>query len=271
MTGEVRVCVDKSLATHRLEEAAERAMMERRGNAPDGTLLGDAINRIREFGIPDFQREAAVMLTSKKWEAGREIKVGWIPGPYNESDVLRERIRYYVNSLEAYMNLNFRFIGFNPDEADVRVSDERGGSWSYLGTDNLLIPRDEPTLQLGWLEPDMVGNRAGETEIRRTVQHEFLHAVDLGHEHSHPRNDRAYDKPYIYAWFWRTQGWDQQEVDQQFFYRYREAHTTFSDYDPDSIMHYEVPAEFLLDKSQAIGWNTRLSDGDRAFLRKVYA
>ncbi len=262
MHNEPRVCVDKTLETRRLEEAAEEARRERAGNAPDGSLLGDAISALFRS---DVEVGAAVLLTDKKWQPGREIKVGWFRDEWTEDDVIREKVRYHVSRLEVYANLDFRFIGFSPEEADIRISMERGRSASYVGTDNLLISRDEPTMWLGWLdrgEPD--------EEYRRVVKHEFLHAAGLGHEHQNPKGGLPWNEEAVYAYYTRSQGWSREDVYYQVIRRYSVDMVTATQRDPKSIMHYPVPAELLTDPSKAVGFNTDLSAGDKAFLRSIY-
>ena len=272
MTDQPRVCVPKTLPPSRLEEAAENAVKERLGNLPEPSMLADAVNKLSVLTdrlIPgdELHAQAGVMLTKKIWPVGRVLTIGWFRGEYTEDDKLRARIRDLINGVERYANIRARFIGFdNVHEADVRIADRDDGSWSYVGTDVLSIPRDEPTLNLGWLEHDMDAD-----ELRRVVIHEYGgHTIGMEHEQGHPHNDREYDREYIYDHFQRTQGWGRAETDWQFFRLLSARASTFDGYDPDSVMHYPVPREFLLDASQEIGWNDRYSDGDRAFLRRVY-
>ncbi len=271
MDANPRVCVDKTLPVSKLAEAAENAMRERLGNAPDSSAVGDVDNWLTKFGdalgvmLDAPEIGAAVLLSSKRWQPGREIRVGWFPGPYFESDRLRERIRYHANALETYMNLNFRFIGWNADEADLRLSDERGGSASYVGTDNLSIPKGEPTMWFGWLTPD-----SPDAEIRRVVKHEFLHAAGLGHEHQNPKGGLPWNEAAVYDYYMRTQGWSREDVYYQVIRRYSQSMVVATERDPKSIMHYPVPAQLLTDPSKAVGWNSDLSAGDKAFLRSVY-
>lgn len=272
---ELKICIDKTLPLSKLPEAHEVALRERVGNAPDSSALAD-VQRVLEMvggSLPALPRlrpgpeiGAAVLLSSKRWRAGRMIKVGWFRGPYNESDELRTRIRYHAGALERYMNLNFRFIGFNPEDADLRISDERDGSWSYVGTDNLLIPRDESTMNFGWLTPD-----SSEDEIRRVVKHEFLHAAGLGHEHQNPKDGVPWNEEAVYRYYMGPpNNWSREDVYYQVIRRYSESMVVATERDPASIMHYAIPASLLTDPSKAVGWNDDLSAGDKRFLRSIY-
>jgi serralysin len=59
-------------------------------------------------------------------------------------------------------------------------------------------------------------------------------------------------------------------VDHNIFQKFNKPQTQFSDFDPQSIMLYAIPAELLTDPSKAVGWNTKLSDTDKAFIGTVY-
>lgn len=48
-----------------------------------------------------------------------------------------------------------------------------GGSWSYIGTDALHLPKESASMNLGFVDA-------------ATVMHEFGHALGLIHEHQSP-------------------------------------------------------------------------------------
>jgi len=63
--------------------------------------------------------------------------------------------------------------------------------------------------------------------------------------------------------------WDQETVDINIFETYSSTQTNFSAYDPESIMHYPIPAELTLNGYE-IGWNRVLSETDKAFIATIY-
>lgn len=253
MSTDIKVCLDKHVED--AERASYHALRESERNLPSPALLSSAI----AAGMP--HPEAAVMLTGKRWAPGRVITVSFLDG--GEWPELRSRVCDQIKVWSRQANLRFDFLGMG-DGGDVRVTFERGGSWSYLGTDNLLIPRDQPTMQLGWLTPD-----TEQDEVRRVVVHEAGHVLALGHEHQHPEGGIPWNKEAAYAYY-AKQGWSRAEVDAQVFKTYSVSQTNYTAYDPHSIMHYAIPADLLTDPSRAVGWNTYRSRRDKRFAARVY-
>jgi serralysin len=167
----------------------------------------------------------------------------------------------------AEANLSF-VVTQNRLASDVRVKFEPGGSWSYLGTDNLGTPGDEPTMQLGWL----LDNPDNEDEWRRVCVHESGHMLGFGHEQAHPRGEIDWNKLVVYGWYAGPPNLrSEAEVDAQVFRKYSAFPVTnFSDYDRLSIMHYAIPEAFVLDPSDAVGWNTSRSPTDRRYAALWY-
>jgi hypothetical protein len=251
---------------HKQPEAADRSRYERPGNAPDPTLLGDALERLSELtesiGGPlaadEIHAEGLVMFTAKKWSVGRTINFYFMDGPQWARDKVMELgSRWLVQA-----NLTFNVT---PDRSmsDVRITFEPGGSWSYLGTDNLIIPDDEPTMQLGWLlDSDVIDD---EDEWRRVVVHEFGHMLDFGHEQAHPEGTIDWNREAVLAYYQGPPNyWSASDVERQVFRKYSGAPVTnFSAYDKNSIMHYPIPPEFVLDPADAVGFNDSRSLRDK--------
>ena len=249
-------CTDKALPPDQLEEAARRAAEENPDNAiPDGPKR---LASILDGTAPPEVRIA--LATKKKWAPGRKLKVRLDGG----TDRLRERVAHYAGLWSQHANIGFEFV--TSGQAEIRVAFVIGdGSWSYIGTDALLIKPDKPTMNYGWLT-----DTTSEEELRRVIVHEFGHAIGAIHEHQHPAGGIPWDEEAVYAYYARTNGWDRKTVENNIFAKYKAEQLNASEYDPESIMHYAVPAALLTDPSRAVGWNTDLSDRDKSFIATAY-
>lgn len=258
---EPKVCVDRVLPDEHLALASEAAAVEREGNLPGSGALQAAAGRLKAIGAVDPHPEALVMLTAKKWRTGRTLKWHFLDGP----EWARARVFELASRWLDSANLVFERTESRSD-SDVRVTFSGNGSWSYLGTDNLLIPKDEPTMCLGWLldDPDDF------EEWRRVVVHEAGHLLDFGHEHQHPGRTFQWNEPAVYDYYTRSQGWSREEVYRQVLRTYAATVTTFSAYNKWSIMEYPIPASLVMDPADAVGWNTSRSAMDKRYAALWY-
>lgn len=257
-------CPDRVLPAAQQWEATQHALEEREGNSVPPTTFGDAIAHLESIAGSDApKREALVMFTFKRWGNGRTLSFYFLDGP----EWAQQKAFTYMKRWTAEANLSF-VVTKNRLASDVRVTFEPGGSWSYIGTDNLGIPEDEPTMQLGWL----LDSPGDEDEWRRVCIHESGHMLGFGHEQAHPRGEIDWNKPVVYGWYAGPPNlWSQAEVDAQVFRKYSAFPVTnFSAYDRLSIMHYAIPEAFVLDPSDAVGWNTSRSPTDRRYAALWY-
>src|SRR3546814_14969414 len=104
------------------------------------------------------------------------------------------------SDLAQYANLEFEFV--SSANAQVRIAFNDDGAWSYVGTDALGIPANQPTMNFGWLDQGV-------------VQHEFGHMIGMIHEHQNPRdNPIQWNKPAVNAALGGPpNNWDQDPID----------------------------------------------------------
>lgn len=252
---EIKMCHDAVAPAELRLRAARIALLENPANAVPAVPMAQ-FGAALEVPTP----LAAVMLTGKRWKPGRTISISFLDGDY----ALHKRVRYYANKWLDCANLKFNWISGRSEAGEVRITFARGGSWSYLGTDALVIPRPRPTMAFGWIDAG-----SGADEVRRVVLHEFGHMLGLGHEQAHPEVAIPWDKDAAYAYYARTNGWSRSEVDAQVFQRYAVGQTNFSKYDRRSIMGYAISNELTIGDFE-VPWNTKRSKTDRAFVRTQY-
>lgn len=241
-----QVCVDKLLPDDQVVEAARKAIEENPENAPQ---------QVRGMTMPDpFQM---ALLTRTKWQPGRTLTCTFLDG----DPTVQQKVANIAKEWEKYANIKLQFV--NDRNADIRISFRQQGSWSYLGTDNLNIPKTQPTMNYGWLQP----NSTNET-YTSVVLHEFGHALGCIHEHQNPSGNIQWNKEAAYQYYGR-QGWNRQMVDQQVFQKYAQNITQFTALDAKSIMMYPVPKQLTLDGFEA-GFNTVLSETDKQFIAQMY-
>ena len=197
---------------------------------------------------------------SKEWKNGRRLTVSFLGGKKE----VKDRIIRHAKIWMEYANIEFDFRQ-RKKPADVRIAfDSEDGSWSLLGTELLSEDKSLPTMNFGWLTP-----RTDDLEYNRVVLHEFGHTLGCIHEHERPDNGIPWDKPKVYAYYKKTDGWSKEEVDEQVFSKYDITQIRASKLDKKSIMMYPVP-EQLTRGNFHIGWNNGLSEGDKKFIARLY-
>lgn len=195
----------------------------------------------------------------KRWQPGQALRIRFLDG----DDRLRDRVMGYAGEWLDYANLSFEVGQFV--ESEIRVSFREAGYWSNVGTDALLEPdRDGPTLNLGGFTAD-----SPELQMRRTVLHEFGHAIGCIHEQASPAANIPWDPEKVIAYFRRWEGWDKETTYQNVLVRYSEAGVRFTRHDVRSIMQYPVSAQLTLG-GFSIPWSNELSELDKSFIAKMY-
>jgi hypothetical protein len=250
----IKACIDLTLPDELLLESMRRAIAENPNNAP-------AINpRLLPQGVmPDISSVFLAAITGKLWQPGRVLRVRFMDGDPR----VQERVPPFAHAWSEHANITFQF-GDDAD-AEIRISFRNQGSWSYLGTDALVIPKSQPTMNFGWLTPATPND-----EYLRVVTHEFGHALGCIHEHQNPANDIPWDREAVYRYYQGPPNfWSRELVDINLFTRYEADITQFSEFDRQSIMLYPIPNEFTIGDYE-IGWNKAMSAMDKQFIRTVY-
>ncbi len=248
---DIYLCTARPTPEDKIIDAAIAAVEEN----PDNTPMREGAGGV---GIDARGPAEMAVLTETRWRPGRTLTVAFTDGDPR----VQTRVREFAKEWQDHANLKFDFVSGR--QGDIRISFERSGSWSYLGTDALVIDKDKPTMNFGWLKPDTSAR-----EYSRVVLHEFGHALSCIHEHSHPAAGIPWDEEKVYRYYKATNGWDRDKTFRNVIRRYDASKTNFSQYDATSIMQYAVPNGLTLGDFE-IGWNTVLSDTDKKFISTIY-
>jgi CHAT domain-containing protein len=253
------VCRPKSLPVDKLAAAATRAVEINPDNAAGRRQVARTPTGRR--GGP---RRIAVV-TDRKWpRSGVRLSVSFMDNP---SGALRARILLHMNAWGESANVVFSETQGTGEVRIARLDSpaSMAGYWSYIGTEVLSIDESEPTLNL-----EGFTMRVSEAEFRRVVRHEAGHT--LGFEHEHMRSDivKRIDRERAIAFFDRTEGWTEQEVEEQVLTPLPKASIMgTTDSDPLSIMCYQLPASIMKDRKEVKG-GSDINTLDFAFAKKIY-
>ena len=206
-------------------------------------------------------RPRAAVERLKLWENGRTLRVRFLDG----QPVVQQKVEAIAKEWEAVANLTLQFV--TSGAAELRVSfAEQGFSWSTVGTDALTVPRTQPTMNYGWLEPGTATR-----EYQRVVRHEFGHALGMIHEHQNPDalGKIPWDKPKVYAYY-AQQGWSQRGRRRQHLRRLRRGHDELHDVRPD--VDHAVRDPRLVDDRHVLGRleHRRCRPRTSSFMRSQY-
>lgn len=204
------------------------------------------------------------VLTSRYWgSAGVKLTVGFMETATTE---LKNKILAYANEWSKHANIQYVLSNTDPQ---VRITRSGDGYWSYLGTDILSIPRNQPTMSLQnftMATPD--------SEFMRVVPHEFGHTNGFPHEHMRRELVDRLDPQKTLVYFQRTQGWSAAMTRQQVLTALDEASIRMPNIgntiaDQDSIMCYNLPGSITID-GQPIRGGNKIDEIDAQYANKLY-
>jgi serralysin len=202
----------------------------------------------------------ATALSDRIWTGKKVLRVLFLDG----SEGLRSKVQMYAPVWSEYANIKFVFI--EKGQSDIRITFVNDGrSWSYIGNSAENVNTNKATMNFGWFD-----ETTGEVEFQRVIWHEFGHALGLVHEHQSPKGDINWNKQYLYKYYEKPPfEWNHNVVRDNIIKKYAITQTQSTAYDPDSIMHYPIPANFTTD-GYSVEMNTKLSSKDKELIKKLY-
>lgn len=217
-------------------------------------ILPRDLNRPQRVLIPAGGGPArAIVLFRKLWINGSNLRVRFMEGSERQKAITREQASWWTE------HANLRFDFNDAPDAEIRISfNDNDGAWSYLGTDAVNIPRDQPTMNLGFLDGG-------------TAAHEFGHAIGLAHEHQSPLGGIQWnEEAVIRDLSGPPNNWTEAQIRHNVLNKYSVDQIKGTEFDPESIMLYFFPDSWVLN-GEGTKANHVLSDLDKAFIASADA
>ncbi len=197
-----------------------------------------------------FKKMRAIFFKTKLWRNGQILRFYFVGG----TDKEHSSVYLAVEEWSKYVNLQFAQVD-DPKYSDIRISfDKRDGSWSYIGTDSKNIPKSMPTMNLGF----------------PAALHEFGHAIGMGHEHQNPDGGIEWSRDFVLSTLRGSPNyWDDGTIYFNVLNKLDETKVEGSEFDPDSIMLYFFPDEWVKN-GEGTKENKQLSDLDKQWATETY-
>ncbi|MEK7989651.1 MAG: M12 family metallopeptidase [Thiotrichaceae bacterium] len=185
-----------------------------------------------------------------------------------------------ASTWSQYGNIYFRRAAW--ENADIRITFQEKGGYSYLGTWAKRRATNQETMNLAFSFIDSTQS------FRRTVLHEFGHALGIQHEHISPNVSYNWNEAQIIAeaatWGWSEDSTRFNIIENLLNGNSRSAFLATA-FDPKSIMIYSIPKSWVSIADQVnpekcpdaqtsryycVGWNTELSETDKQGIAQFY-
>lgn len=254
-------CTIMTLPRELLIPAARAAVEEEPRNRPLVQYMATAISGDESNTV---HAEYIAALTGKYF--GTQTRV--LPTYFmdNPNAATRRMILQYLNIWDC--GISFRETA-NVGDSRIRIGRGKRGHYSYLGTDNYMIPITELTMNLqDFTEFTPI------SEYLRVVPHEGGHAMAFPHEHMLRSIMNRLNREATIRDYRQRYGWSAAEVEAQVFTPLEESSLLMvpgmpPPGDEDSIMCYRFEG-YLTNDGRPILGGTRPNARDLAFAQHIY-
>jgi hypothetical protein len=236
--------------------AARNAVAIYPGNHPPVQQFASLIRGDESDVIYPPLRIAA--LTDKYWgPTPRVLPVSFLDTP---DAATRRLILEHMNAWTKTACIRF----VESSDGRVRIAREKSGYWSYLGTDILMIPPGEATMNLQGFTA-----KTPLSEYKRVVRHETGHTLGFPHEHMRRDLVARIDREKAIDYFHRTQYWSRRDVEAQVLTPLDEQTLMATPADQTSIMCYQLPGSITTDGKPIVG-GLDIDASDYKFAGSIY-
>jgi serralysin len=206
------------------------------------------LEKIKEENPDQFRGE-------KLWPNGATLKIRFLEGNPEEKTEFQKDLGEWLQ----YANLKVSYTA--EVDADIRVSFARGtGSWSFVGTDALGVPKDTPTMNIAYED---LGSY-----LHPTFLHEIGQMLGLVKEFRNPRANIPWNRKRVYETLEGSPNfWSKQQIDALFFDK--GTYPGSRDFDPNSIMMYDISPDWVTD-GKGFTMPTTLSESDKKYISQLY-
>jgi len=189
---------------------------------------------------------------AKLWPNQTTLRIRFLNGSSQQKRIVKQ----FAPQWTQHANLTFVFD--DSLSAQIRIAFNDDGAWSYIGTDALGIPSNEPTMNFGWQDEGV-------------VLHEFGHAIGMIHEHQNPAGNPIQwnETEVIRSLSGPPNNWDRATIQHNMFDKYNLTQLNASQFDPASVMLYSFPANWTLNGFHSAP-NEVLSSVDTSFAASIY-
>lgn len=217
---------------------------------------------------PPVRRKRSVSVSSALWTPGQTLSISFI-GTTPES--LKQAILVVAHEWLEHAYLKFELRNDNDAAADIRIQTDGPENLNKSALGNLSLRSDGASMSLS-VKPSAPW-------FKRTVLHEFGHALGMHHEHQHPDANIPWNVEALVENIASEFSEDEQahedfndllfnQIATNYFPLQRDDLFTLP-YDKESIMHYTIEQSVTFG-DWALEESDKISEKDKQFMRIVY-
>lgn len=219
----------------------------------------------------DSGRAFLIRYIEKKWVNNTILHYCFLDSPasWRGAENQKQGVRNAFKKWKS-LDIGLQFVEVEQaNTAEIRIGFKTGGSWSYVGRDAIDLVGDPNlrTMNFGWDVTTPYG--------KDTALHEIGHALGFPHEHQNPNAGIVWDVDAVNNYFsGPPNNWDEGKIFHNILRKISSAEVDGSNWDKDSIMHYQFGAGLIkspsLYKTNPLLPAAGLSTADIKEVRKFY-